>query len=125
MIARSLGSWLLLSLAFALGTWVGGWWAVPLLGGAWGLVQTRSLRRAPLAGLAGAGGWGILLGWQALRGPVGALAETIGPVVNLSGSQFFLLTLGFAAIVAWAAAATAGSLRDVTFGRVARAAPAG
>lgn len=125
MIARSLGSWLLLSLAFALGTWVGGWWAVPLLGGAWGLVQRRSLRRAPLAGLAGAGGWGLLLGWQALRGPVGELAGAVGPVLSLSGSQFFLLTVGFSAVVAWAAAATAGSVRDATFGGVARAGPAG
>lgn len=125
MIARSLGSWLLLSLAFAVGTWVGGWWAVPVLGAAWGLVQRRSLRRAPMAGLSAAAGWTILLGWQALRGPVGELAETVGPVLSLSGSQFFLLTLGFAAVSAWAAAATAGSLRDATYGRVAMPEPAG
>lgn len=119
-MARSLGSWLLLSLAFALGSWVGGWWAVPVLGGAWGLVQRRSLGRAPLAAVAGAGGWGLLLALQSLRGPVGELAGTVGPILSLSGAHFFVLTLGFAAVVAWASAATAGSLRDATFGRVAR-----
>ena len=119
MIARTLGSLLLLSLFFAVGTRVGGWWAVPVIGAAWGLGRRRSFRRAPMAGLAGVLGWAILLGWQALRGPVGELAETVGPVLSLSGSQFFVLTLGFAAVSAWAAAATAGSLRDATYGRVA------
>jgi len=125
VIARGVGSWLLLSLAFALATWIGGWWAVPVLGGAWGLVQRRSFMRAPMAGLAGAAGWALLLTWQATRGPVAEVAAAIGPVLSLSGSQFFLLTVGFAAVLGWAATATTGGLRDATYGRVAGAEPAG
>lgn len=125
MIARGVGSWLLLSLAFAVGTWIGGWWAVPVLGGAWGLVKRRSLRRGLLAGLSAGGGWCMLLGWQALRGPVVEVAEAVGPVLGVPAVPFFLLSVGFAVALGWAAAATAGTLRDSTYGRVAGAEPAG
>lgn len=109
---RALGSWLLLSLAFAAGTWLAGWWAVPVLAALWGGFQNRSVRRGPLAGVSAATGWGALLAGRALRGPLVELAEVVGPILSLDGVQLFVVTLLFAALLAAAAAGTAGGMRD-------------
>ena len=109
---RVLARWLLLSLAFAAGTWLAGWWAVPVVAALWGGFQDRSVRRGPLAGVAAATGWGALLVAGALRGPLVELADVVGPVLGLDGVQLFVVTLLFAALLAAAAAGTAGGMRD-------------
>ena len=65
----------LLAIAFALGTWILGWWAVPLLGAAWGLLR-RGTPRFATAFIAAALAGGALL--------AGCAAQVAGfaPVVN-------------------------------------------
>lgn len=107
-----IGGWLLLSVVFAAGTWLAGWWAVPVVGALWGGVQDRSIRRGPLAGVAAATGWGLLLVVQSLRGPVLELADVVGPILGLTGAQLLVVTLVFGALLASSAAGTAGGMRD-------------
>lgn len=107
-----LGGWLVLSLAFAAATWLAGWWGVPVVAALWGGFQDRSVRRGPLASVGAATGWGVLLALQAARGPVMELADVVGPILSLDGPQLFAVTLLFAALLAAAAAGTAGGMRD-------------
>ena len=101
----------LLAPAFALATWVIGWWAVPLLGVVWGGVATRRERPVLTAAAAGALGWMALLVWGATQGPVGLVAQRVGPVLRVSGWLFVVLTLLYPTILAASAAWTGAALR--------------
>jgi len=95
--------------AFALATFFG-WWGVPVLAAAWGWVA-RSQRAAPReAALAAALGWAALLVWDALRGPLAALASRLGATMQVPPAALILVTLLLAAALAWSAATLAGQL---------------
>lgn len=97
-----------LALVFALGTWYGGWWAIPPVAAVWQLARPRE--PAWLPALAACVGWGTLL-----------LLLPIGPLDRLDGRMSRMLhlpplgatgvTLAFAALLAWSAARAARSLR--------------
>jgi hypothetical protein len=89
-----------LVLAVAIGTTLAGWWAVPVATAAWlwlspagGLPVRRAMIGAAL-------GWGVLLGWTMLQGPIGPLARRVGGLVWLPGWGLVLVTLLFPALVA-------------------------
>lgn len=94
----------LLGLAFALATWVIGWWAVPMLGLVWGWVARRTPRPVVTAGAAAALGWALLLIWIGLQGPVWSVAQRVGPILSLSGWLLVALTFIFPGVLAGAAA---------------------
>jgi len=101
----------LLTPAFALATWVAGWWAVPLLGGLWGLVASRREWPVLSAAAAAALGWGALLVWGAFQGPVGLVAGRVGPVLMVPGWLFAVLALIFPALLAASAAQVTVAIR--------------
>lgn len=94
----------------AAGTWVLGWWTVPLVGAGMGLLWPDD-RPALSAAAAGALGWGILLVWGGLIGPVMGVAGTVGGVMGLPGAAVLLITLLFPAILSGAAGALVGVAR--------------
>lgn len=105
--------------AVAVGTWLAGWIAVPVVGVAAGVAWAG---KAPVrrAAACGAGGWGLLLAAGAVRGPVIELAEVAGGVLGgLPGAAFVAVALLFAALLAGAAGGAAAALADAARARAA------
>lgn len=100
----------LLAVAFAAGTRMFGWWAVPTIAALWGLIARGAPGSAVAAAMAAVLAWSGLLGFDALSGRVGALLARIGPLFTLPGVVLIGVTLLLAALLAWSAAATFGGL---------------
>ena len=107
---------LLLTVAVVLATLVVGWPGPAVVGAFTGRFAGRGMRPGD-AGRAGALGWGALLVWSALRGTptaivglLGGLAGVRGPGAIATTLVVALVTLGFAALLAWAAATCVGAL---------------
>ena len=108
MISRSVQAGLMVvgTVGFALATAYMGWWTVPLL------ALLLGMRLGPgLVGLAAALGWAGLLGRDALAAPLLPYAGKLGGLFGLPGWSFVLLTVLFAGLLAWSAAALIDSLR--------------
>ena len=101
----------LLTLAFLLGTIGFGWWSVPAIGLAWGLVAWTSRRPAGVAGMAALLAWGFLLAWTAAAGPLGVLINKLGAVAQVPGAVFAVFTLLLPFALAGTAAAVGASIR--------------
>lgn len=100
-----------LTLLIAAGTWIGGWWTVPVLAGAYGAWGARQHASVLTAMLAGAGAWGLLLAYDAYVGPVVRLTQLFGTMFRMSGMTLAILTVAYAALLAVSAAAFARGLR--------------
>jgi len=107
---RATVRFVLLALAFAGGTYVIGWWALPLVGAVWGFI-VRERWIGVRAGAAAAAGWGLLLAWTALTGPLAELAAKAAEIMGFSPAVWFTVTLVFAALAAGATAGLVSSLR--------------
>ena len=95
----------LLALSFGIGTWILGWWAVPLFS-LIAAILARGVRYQALASaVAAAGAWGALLAWNAIRGDVWSFASIAGSTMGVSGPLLILLTLAFPTALGWSAAA--------------------
>lgn len=100
---------LALAVVFAAGTFVA-WWMLPILAaiaGAW-------RRRGWEVALAGVLAWSAILLYDAARGPFPALASAVAGVVGLPAAALVVVTLAFAALLAWSAAALAATLLPAT-----------
>ena len=98
---RRLGAVLLLAAAIGLGTWFGGWWAVPVIAGGWQLLRRQS---APAAVAVGA-----LLGWGGLlallpAAPLGRLVGRLAGVFHLPLWGTWGIAPVYAALLGWSAA---------------------
>ena len=102
---------LVVTVAMAALTWLLGWWGVLVAALVVGFVFHREggggWRIALAAGLA----WGALLGVNAASGSLGAVITTLGGVIGVPGVILVLLTLVFAALLAWSAATTTAEAR--------------
>jgi hypothetical protein len=96
---------LLLAAALAVGTFVFGWWTVPVIALAWGLIAGRLPRAAGYAAIAAVLAWGALLALDAAGGRLFPLGALFGAIAHLPGAVFLALTLIFPAVLAWSAAA--------------------
>ena len=95
----------MLALAFALATVALGWWGVPIVGAVWGAIGRGRRRPAVTAAVAALLGWAGLLLWSAARGPLLSLAAKLGATLMLPGAGLVVVTLLFATLLAWSAAA--------------------
>jgi len=102
----------LLALAFALGTVALGWWTVPLLGLAWGIVGRGTARPALTAGVSATLAWGGLLLGSWVFGPIPLLAEKLGALTGLGGVTWVAVTILFPLSLAWSAATVVGRFTD-------------
>ena len=93
----------LLALAFAGGTWLTGWWAIPLIAGAWALWRRGGTWMAPAAA---AVGWDVLLLLLPFA-PLGRLLTRLDGLLPGPPPLLLLLPLGFAAGLAWSIATLA------------------
>jgi len=104
-----------LAVVMALGTWWLGWWAVPVLGAAWGVARYGAYPSAT-AGVAAALGWLLVLGVQATRGPMGEVSRTLAGALGMPGWTPLLAAALFPAGLGAAAARLARCLLPVLEG---------
>jgi hypothetical protein len=99
---RNLLSWIVLIVAFAAFTILVGWWAVPVVGAAWGLLANRrGAWRAAAASAAIA--WAILLA-SAVFDALGLVMSQLAGSLRLPTLIIAILTLGLPALLAGSAA---------------------
>lgn len=94
------------AVGFGLATAYIGWWTVPLLA----LLLGMRLG-AGAVGLAAVLGWAGLLARDAVAAPLLPYAGRLGGLFGLPGWSLVLLTVVFAGLLAWSAAALIDSLR--------------
>ena len=92
---------LLLALSFAIGTWILGWWSVPLFAAIAGGVARHVRHQGVAAGVAAMVAWGALLGWSASQGSVWSFSRIAGGAMGISGVALILVTLLFPTALAW------------------------
>jgi hypothetical protein len=102
---------LVVLVAMAALTWVLGWWGVLLAALIVGFVFHRERGGGWRIALAAALSWGVLLAVNAASGSLGVVASTLGGVLRVPGAVLVLLTLVFAALLAWSAATTMAEAR--------------
>jgi hypothetical protein len=97
------------ALIAALGTWMGGWWTVPLIAFGAGL-----LRCSPgiVAG-ACAAGWLVLLMIDVAAGSIGRVGGVLAGVMGLPAPALFAVTLAFPALLGWSAASIGDAARSI------------
>ncbi|MCE9603137.1 MAG: hypothetical protein K8S21_13110 [Gemmatimonadetes bacterium] len=93
--------------AIALGTWVVGWWIVPIVGAAWGWVKRTDPATPLLAGVAGMLAWAILLVVSANGAPAGSVSATVGQAMRVGPGALVALTLAYPGLLAASGAALA------------------
>jgi hypothetical protein len=98
----------LLTVLAALVTWIGGWWAVPLLGFGWRLVVRTA--DAWEMGLAALLAWSGLLALASPAQSTGALVHRLAGLFHLPGLVPLVVTPLFAALLGWSAAGLAAGL---------------
>lgn len=99
-----------LVIAFALATWAGGWWTVPIVAFVAGTRERSGGARPSAIALAAAVAWGVLLIASSTSAAFGTLVRELAGIMALPGVAIVLLTLVFPALLAWSAAALAGVL---------------
>ena len=99
----------LLTAAMAAATIAFGWWAVPVVAAVWGIVARDQRGPALAAGLAAMAAWGSLLLFDAARGPVGILAQTLGSIFMIRAAGVYGITLALPGLLAVTAAVVARS----------------
>jgi hypothetical protein len=100
---------LLLAAAMAAATWIA-WWLVPVVAAVFGVITRKQSGSALVAGLAAIIAWSALLVAMSAQGPVGAVAATIGGVLQIRAVGVYALTLAFPGLLASTAALVARSV---------------
>ena len=110
---RGVLGFLMLTLAFAASSALG-WWAVPATAALWGAMRPSVGRPAIQAALAAALAWAGWLVADGLsgNGAFGVLSARLSSLMQLPAIALVALTLAFAAILAWSAAAVARAVAD-------------
>lgn len=94
---------IVLAALFAIGTFLGGWLCVPILGALFAIVVRKSSApgEATLAALLG---WGVLLARAAMVPAFTTLLARLGGIFPIPGAGVVVLALVFAMALAWSSA---------------------
>lgn len=95
--------------AAAAGTWLVGWWMVPVIGLLAGLLTWPAPAVAFGCGLA----WTILLLVNSLAGGLSRVASVLGDVMGLPAPALVALTILFPALLGWSAATLGAAARTM------------
>lgn len=95
----------------AVGTALVGWWAVPVVGFAWGASVATMKYPGWTAALVGAAAWGALLLFTEIQTGTTEVATLAGGLLGTSAPVVYLMTVGFAAALAGTAATVGRALR--------------
>jgi hypothetical protein len=105
-----LSRFVLLATAFAIATFVAGWWAVPIVAAVYAAITTQQRSSALVSGISAMLGWGALLAITASRGPVGTLAVELGGVLQIRPFGVYAITIAFPGLLAISAAVVSRAL---------------
>ena len=95
-------------------TWFVGWWGVPLVAVVAGALLWRRRGIAWLVALAAVIAWSVLILADGLSRRFGALAGVVGGTMGVPAGALLIVTLLFAALLAWSAATIGAELRRVS-----------
>ncbi len=101
---------LLLTEAFAVGTFAFGWWAVPVLALAWALLVSSS-RPVLFATICATAAWSGVLLLDAARGPLDVVAQRFGGVTGFPPIALIAVTILFPALLSWTASSVGLAIR--------------
>jgi hypothetical protein len=107
----------LLAAAFAVATFVAGWWAVPVVAACYAAITLNQRGSAVASGFAAMFGWTALLILDAAQGPVGTLAAELGGILRLKPVGVYGVTIAFPGLLAVSAAVVARALGAAISGR--------
>ena len=116
----TLVQFLILTEAFAIMTFAGGWSGVPVVAFVWALSVGPRAKPVLLATLCAAAAWGSLLLLDAARGPLGDVAARFGGVMGMSPLTLYAITLLLATLLAWSASVIGAEIRKAVLARRAR-----
>jgi hypothetical protein len=103
----------LVAVAMTVLTWMIGWWGIVLAAVVVGLAFHEQGGGGWRVALAAALSWAALLVVDAIGGPFGRLAQTLGGVMRVPAVALVALTVLFAAGLAWSAATVAAVLAQM------------
>ena len=86
-------------------TWVLGWWGVPLIAAVVGALLYTRRGIAGLVALAAVIAWSVLILVDGASGRFGALGGVVSRTLHLPAAALLTVTLLFAALLGWSAAA--------------------
>ena len=107
------------TIAIVATTWVAGWWGVVLVALVVGATQWRRRGVAWTTALAAMVAWAALLAFDATSGRFGVLASAISGVMKVPAAVVVVVSLLFAALLAWSAAVVGSELGRAMRGAVA------
>lgn len=111
-MTRNITRMTLLVLAFWLGTYALGWWAVPAIGVAWALISPAVARAGIRAGTAAALAWALLLVIPAAFGaPMFSFGGKLAAAMAVPIWALYAAELVFPFAAAWSAASLTAALR--------------
>jgi hypothetical protein len=90
------------------GTWVLGWWAIPLVA----LIAGFARSGAGITSAASATAWLILLLVDVAGGSIGRIAELLAGVMGLPAAALFVITIALPALLGWSAASLGDAARS-------------
>ena len=100
----------LLATAFAIATFVLGWWAVPVVAAVYAVISSAQRSSAVVSGIAAMLAWGALLAIDAARGQVGTLAGELAGILQLRPVGIYAVTIAYPGLLAISAAIVARAL---------------
>lgn len=100
-----------LTLLMMASTWWVGWWMVPAIAAVFGIATAKEEGGVLTAALAGATAWSLLLAYNAAVSPLGRLLDVFAAIFHFPSVTIVVVTVGYAALLAGAAAAFTRSLR--------------
>lgn len=98
---------LAVTFVMAAGTWVIGWWAVPLIGAAYALLRGAASHVAREAAVGAVLAWSVLLLYQASNPAFGRLTAALAGVFPVPAVVLMLVSVLFAGVLAGSAARVA------------------
>ena len=111
-MSRALLRLALLTVAFALGVYAFGWWAVPATAAAWGLINPGARRVAARAAIAALVAWVLLLfGPQLAGAPIVPFGIRLSAAMQIPAWALWTAECAFPVVLAWSGAALAAALR--------------
>jgi hypothetical protein len=106
---RVAARFIVVAAAIAMGTWLVGWWAVPVIALAAGAAGTRP---AIVAG-ACAASWAALLLLNAFASGFGTLGGLLAGIMGMPMPALIVVTLLFPALLGWSAASLGDAARSM------------